>query len=85
LLLSVLLLVLGLSRVWLQVGQVESGYRVAAMHEEYRELLGVHRKLVVEWNRLQDPHYLEKLARENLNLHPPRDCELFAGGRKRGN
>ena len=65
------LVVLSVGHVWSQARQIQNGYRVAVLHNEYEELLAVNRKLLLEWNRLNDPYYLERLGREKLAMQPP--------------
>jgi hypothetical protein len=58
--------------VWLYVQQVQNGYRLAGLYEEYEQLVRVQRKLHLEWSRFQDPHHLEELGRKEFGLNPPR-------------
>ncbi len=58
--------------IWLYVQQVQNGYRLANLHEEYEQLVTVQRKLRLEWSRFQDPHHLEELGRKDFGLNPPR-------------
>jgi hypothetical protein len=58
--------------VWLYVQQVQNGYRLAGLHEEYEQLIRVQRKLRLEWSRFQDPHHLQELGRKEFGLNPPR-------------
>lgn len=58
--------------IWLYVQQLQNGYRLANLQEEYEELISVHRKLRLEWSRFQDPHHLEELGRKDFGLNPPR-------------
>ena len=58
--------------IWLYVQQVQNGYRLTNLQEEYEELITVHRKLRLEWSRFQDPHHLEELGRKEFGLNPPR-------------
>jgi hypothetical protein len=58
--------------IWLYVQQLQNGYRLAKLHEEYEELISVQRKLRLEWSRFQDPHHLEELGRKDFGLNPPR-------------
>jgi hypothetical protein len=61
-----------LTYVWLYVQQVQNGYRLAGLYEEYEQLVRVQRKLHLEWSRFQDPHHLEELGRKEFGLNPPR-------------
>jgi hypothetical protein len=61
-----------LTFVWLYVQQVQNGYRLAGLYEEYEQLVRVQRKLHLEWSRFQDPHHLEELGRREFGLNPPR-------------
>jgi hypothetical protein len=58
--------------IWLYVQQLQNGYRLAKLQEEYEELISVQRKLRLEWSRFQDPHHLEELGRKDFGLNPPR-------------
>jgi hypothetical protein len=58
--------------VWLYVQQVQNGYRLANLYDEYEQLFSVQRKLRLEWSRFQDPHHLEELGRKEFGLNPPR-------------
>jgi hypothetical protein len=58
--------------IWLYVQQVQNGYRVANLYDEYEQLISVQRKLRLEWSRFQDPHHLEELGRKEFGLTPPR-------------
>lgn len=58
--------------IWLYVQQVQNGYRLANLHEEYEQNITVQRKLRLEWSRFQDPHHLEELGRKEFGLNPPR-------------
>jgi hypothetical protein len=58
--------------VWLYVQQVQNGYRLAGLYEEYEQLVRVQRKLYLERSRFQDPHHLEELGRREFGLNPPR-------------
>jgi hypothetical protein len=58
--------------VWLYVQQVQNGYRLAGLYEEYEQLVRVQRKLHLEKSRFQDPHHLEELGRKEFGLNPPR-------------
>jgi len=58
--------------IWLYVQQVQNGYRVANLYDEYEQLIAVQRKLRLEWSRFQDPHHLEELGRKEFGLTPPR-------------
>lgn len=57
--------------VWLRIQQIHDGYRLAKLQDEYAQLTSVQRKMRLEWNRLQDPYFLEQLARERFGLNPP--------------
>ena len=57
--------------VWLRIQQIHEGYRLAKLQDEYAQLTSVQRKMRLEWNRLQDPYFLEQLARERFGLNPP--------------
>jgi len=61
----------GVFYVWLQIQQVEHAYEIARLQKEYKELLSVQRKLQLEWVRLHEPAYLERLGRDRLGLAPP--------------
>ncbi len=67
-----LVIFLSVFYVWLRIQQIQGGYRLAKLQEEYSQLLVVQRKLHLEWNRLQDPYFLERLAKERFGLSPPR-------------
>jgi hypothetical protein len=67
-----LAVVLSIFFVWLRVQQIQDGYRLAKIEEEYGVLTSVQRKLHLEWNRLQDPYFLEQLAKERFGMNPPR-------------
>jgi uncharacterized protein HemX len=58
--------------IWLYVQQVQNGYRLANLHDEYEQLVTVQRKLRLEWSRFQDPHHLEQLGHKDFGLNPPR-------------
>jgi hypothetical protein len=58
--------------IWLYVQQVQNGYRLASLHDEYEQLVTVQRKLRLEWSRFQDPHHLEELGQKQFGLSPPR-------------
>jgi hypothetical protein len=58
--------------LWLYVQQIQNGYRLANLHEEFEQLITVQRKLYLEWSRFQDPHHLEELGRKEFGLNPPR-------------
>ncbi len=58
--------------IWLYVQQIQNGYRLANLHEEFDQLVTVQRKLYLEWSRFQDPHHLEELGRKEFGLNPPR-------------
>jgi len=58
--------------IWLYVQQIQNGYRVANLYDEYDQLISVQRKLRLEWSRFQDPHHLEELGHKEFGLTPPR-------------
>jgi hypothetical protein len=58
--------------IWLYVQQVQNGYRLAGLQDEYEQLITVQRKLRLEWSRFQDPHHLEEMGRREFGLNPPR-------------
>jgi len=58
--------------LWLYVQQIQNGYRLANLHEEFEQLITVQRKLYLEWSRFQYPHHLEELGRKEFGLNPPR-------------
>jgi cell division protein FtsL len=60
------------SYVWLRIQQVQNGYRLSKLQDAHGQLLTVQRKLHLEWNRLQDPSYMERLAKERFGLTPPK-------------
>ncbi len=57
--------------VWLQVRQLEDGYRLAQLHKQYDRQVELQRKLELSWNRLNATHELEWLAKNRLHLFPP--------------
>lgn len=70
-LLGATLIFFGVFYVWLQLQQVQYGYRIAHLQKEYEELLDVQRKLHLEWSRLHEPARLEEIGRKSLGLAPP--------------
>jgi cell division protein FtsL len=72
LLMGILFVFCSVFYVWLRIQQIQDGYELAKRQEEYAELMTVQRKLHLEWNRLQDPYFLEQLAKERFGLNPPR-------------
>ena len=58
--------------LWLYIQQIQNGYRLANLHEEFEQLITVQRKLYLEWSRFQYPHHLEELGRKEFGLNPPR-------------
>ncbi len=58
--------------IWLYVKQVQNGYYLSKLVEEYEQLDSVQRKLRLEWSRLQDPFLLEEMGRKQFGLAPPR-------------
>ncbi len=70
--LGIMLVCLSIFFVWLRVQQLQDGYRLAKIDQEYGEVASAQRKLNLEWNRLQDPYYLEQLAKERFAMNPPR-------------
>jgi hypothetical protein len=70
-LLGMTLIFFGIFYIWLQNQQVQYGYRIAHLQREHEQLLAIQRKLHLEWVRLHEPSYLEKLGRQQLGLAPP--------------
>jgi cell division protein FtsB len=64
--------------VWLYVQQVQNGYRLSSLHDEYEQLVTVQRKLRLEWSRFQDPHHLEELGRREFGLSPPKSDQKIS-------
>jgi hypothetical protein len=64
--------------IWLYVQQVQNGYRLANLQNEYEQLVTVQRKLRLEWSRFQDPHHLEELGQNNFGLNPPRSDQKLS-------
>ena len=64
--------------VWLYVQEVQNGYRLASLHDEYEQLVTVQRKLRMEWSRFQDPHHLEELGQKEFGLNPPRSDQKLS-------
>ncbi|MFP5212558.1 MAG: hypothetical protein ACLGPL_04190 [Acidobacteriota bacterium] len=58
--------------IWLYIQQVQNGYRLAKLQEEYEKSLAVQRKLRLEWYRLRDPYQLEDIGMKQFGLAPPR-------------
>ncbi len=65
-------LVLSIFSVWIYIRQVENGYWLSKYFEQHQQMDSVHRKLRLEWSRLQDPFLLETMGRDQFGLHPPR-------------
>jgi hypothetical protein len=64
--------------VWLYVQQVQNGYRLSSLYDEYEQLVTVQRKLRLEWSRFQDPHHLEELGRKEFGLSPPKSDQKLS-------
>ncbi|MCE5244501.1 MAG: hypothetical protein ABFD98_11535 [Syntrophobacteraceae bacterium] len=63
--------------VWIYIEQVQNGYRLAKLHEEYDKLLAIQRKLRLEWVRFEDPFKLEEVGKNQFGLNPPRADQKF--------
>jgi cell division protein FtsB len=64
--------------VWLYAQQVQNGYRLSSLYDEYEQLVTVQRKLRLEWSRFQDPHHLEELGRKEFGLSPPKSDQKLS-------
>lgn len=63
--------------VWLYIQQVQNGYRLAKLSEEYEQLTTIQRKLRLEWSQVDNPVRLEELGREQFGLTPPGPAQLL--------
>ena len=72
-LLAVVPLVLALlSYTWIHLQVLETGYRIDAQERDLQGLLEEERMLRMQAARLTNPTRLDRLARERLELSPPK-------------
>ena len=63
--------------VWMYIQQVQNGYHLSNLREEYDKLLAIQRKLRLEWVRFEDPFKLEEVGRSQFGLNPPKSDQKF--------
>jgi cell division protein FtsL len=74
--LFVLLVVLGMARVWLRLQVVNLGYELSAAREMQTRLEQEGRELAVELAMLKDRSRLEELARRRLGMTDPKKGQV---------
>lgn len=63
--------------VWLYIQQVQNGYKLARLSEEYERIVTIQRKLRLESSHMENPVHLEDLGRDQFGLAPPGQAQLF--------
>lgn len=63
--------------VWLYIQQVQNGYKLAKLSEEYERIVTIQRKLRLESSHMENPVHLEGLGRDQFGLAPPGPTQLL--------
>lgn len=76
-LLATLSVALSAFYMWLQTQQVNDGYRLMQLQDEYTMWFEIKRRVDLEWGRLRAPDHLRSLAHNQFRLREARASERW--------